>query len=1825
MPWVPVAALPSPSLPTWITSVSPQGRAQTLSQVRVIFGQPIAPLSALESTQTSSVLSHIQITPRLKGHFVLLTPRMIGFVPEQALPRAARIKVTLIAGLSDLKGDALKSDLAWTFQTDPIALSKLPQLQSSAQSDEPSPAPVSLQPKIEIVSNTEVVPASLESHASLQSADQRIDLSVQLKVEPTLPPGFEGAERFDPSLKNWRYTLTPKSELRKATTYRLVIEPGVEPAIGNVASAQRFLGALRTYSALAFTGVSNTSNAYDPNARFATGDPLLHFNNPIDPKSLAGNLSISPAPKGSANLFSLSSDGSTIAVNPYELNRNSTYTINIGDALADTFGQRVGKRATATVSTGDFAPGFWAPSGNRTFPSGERIALNLYATNLVSDRYRAYFRALAPTDLVSNRQTDPGRHLIPPFSAWPVQVIRDAKKNQQSVIPISLAQRIGAPFGLLAYGAGAQLPGGGDPVSYTGMVQLTNLAVFAQWFPQSGSVMVQRLSDGAPVSGAKIEVYRSANSIPCAAGSTNANGTITISGAPIEVCYAGDRPAYEAPELLIVAKKDTDWSYVRTESYSGAYEYNVYAGWSNGQPESRGTIYSDRQLYQPGEKAWITGIAYFVQNGVLKVDRNATYTVKLTGPTGAVTKLVDQETNTFGTFSFELPIQKTQALGYYSIDATGSNGNQFSGQIRVAEFKPPNFKVALSLDKTAADAGSVVTAAGVGRYLFGAPLDGGKAHINVTRDIAAVSPKGWDQFSFGPQWFWPQEQPTFTSDVLQTDIPLDKQGAARQAISVPAGLPFPMTYQVDFQATDISNLAVTDSKSFTAYPSRQLIGVQSDFVGAAGQALPAKIMVTDPNGAPISGVGVHVELQAMQYAAATQVVEGGEQSKDAVQFVTVDKADIVSVTLPQTVRLLSPKPGAFRIVANLAGAKSEVTATDTQVYLTGQSEIGWSSQNPNQLKIALDKKNYKPGELATALIASPYRQADLYISVVRHDVIYKQLIHLNGGAPRVQFRVTAQMVPNAAVEAVLVRRGAPLHDLRTGALDSLVKIGMVALHTDLSDRYLKLNIHPKAATLEPGTRQTVNFTLTDSSGKPAAGQLTVAVANEAVLQLSGYRLPDLVQTVFADQSISTRFADSRFNVVLKALTAPTEKGWGYGGGFMAGASGTRVRANFQPLAYFNGSLKTDSNGHAGLSFTLPDNLSTWRIMAVATGSDDFHFAQADTTFVTTKPLVTNALLPQFARPGDIIDAGLSALNVTGKNAMISLSAKLSGALRFVANQKQTLDVRTSVSPGMNALRYPMLVDNGSLAQVEFRTLLGSQTDAFAFPLELRSQAITEQTIDAGSTGDAASIPIDLRSGGVLRLTLASSILPQITVPAEMILAKDSLPFAESQASRLTILSALSVLARSGKAEPVIDSSHRIADALSALAGLQRADGGFAAWDGAPNSDVYVTPYAARSLGFARSSGARVNDGLIARSRGYLEKSLADPARLLLCEVRGCTMPPSQAARIRLNDLIALAALGSVRNDFLSDIYAQRESFDTATQIQLARYLLRVSGWRGQGTALAAKLSQSVNRSGRYASVNLPMQWAWLDSPTTAQAQMLELLVARGEPGSEIDGTVSALLAQQCRCGWSTLYDTAQAVRALSTYSLTQPQNTNFSATAAVGGKAFGAVSFSRSHDLQTFTLRSNAPKASTIELQKSGTGTLHYLAAYSYLLSGDQPGAFAGLRVVREIRAAGETSALATYDLAKPAAPLSIASGNVFNITVRVIADHPIDNVVITDPLPAGFEAVDATFKTNSQASLVQGDSWQIDFQTIHKDRVVGFASHLGPGIYEMQYVVRSV
>ena len=1158
--------------------------------------------------------------------------------------------------------------------------------------------------------------------------------------------------------------------------------------------------------------------------------------------------------------------------------------------------------------------------------------------------------------------------------------------------------------------------------------------------------------------------------------------------------------------------------------------------------------------------------------------------------------------------------------------ATAGNGETISGTFRVAEFKPPNFKVDLALDHDVVQRGAAVTGTATNAYLFGAPLAGASTKFTVTRSPSAYVPKGREAYAFGRQWFWPEQQPDAATDVLETTVTDDANGKATVSVPVASDLPYPMSYRVDAETTDASNISVADGKPFTALPSDTLIGVKTDDVGTAGEPLGVTIIATDPAGAARSGTNVHVELQRANYTSATQIVEGAEEPVQSVSYATVASADVMSASGPATAKLTPDKPGVYRVRANVAGASDAASETDVEVYVGGSGENAWYARDPSVLTVKLDKTSYKPGDIATALVQSPFPNAELHVAVVRHGVLWETTQQTKSAAPTVRFTVTQAMLPNAAVEAFVVRRGPPPAATASNGANPLARVGFAPFDVALDGKYLTAKLSAKAPVLEPGAQQTVTVHLADKAHQPVRGELTLMVVNDAVLQLTGYRPPDLVKEVYAQQPISTRYADNRAQIVLNTIAHPLQKGWGFGGGLSGENADPRVRRKFQALAYFAGALRTDANGVATATFTLPDDLTTWRVMVVGT-SADARFGNGETTFRTTKPLVANPVVPQFARPGRSLRRGHRGDQRHRRERNAAHRGIADRAAAFMVNDKPVAatSLDTPLDRITKAYRFPMVASGTGTATATFRVRGASASDAFAIPVPVRDLDVSESVVQTGTTDARASIPVNVaadtpRDAGGLDLTLASSLIPEVTVAARDALRSDE-RLAITAAARLAIASDLVILAKRNGTDQTF-ARDRAALELTTLHDLQRADGGFAPYWREDHSDAWDSLWAFAALARARQAAIAVDGTVYDGAHGYATAVLANPT----AHAKWCKEEPCKS-ELRLYALDALSAAGERRTDFLSDVDAQRDHFAFADQARLARLLTLAPGYGPRAASLSKTIEDHLYETGRGAVVNLPGRYTWFDEPVMAQAEALRLELARNADAETIDRLTRSLLDMRRNGSFGCACQNAEALNALVDLA-SREKPANFTATATVGSKPIARVQFTGTHAPQRSAvapMRTLPTGRSDVALAKDGTGTLHYAVTYTYRLAGAAPGRLNGLRVTRVVREANTTPVLATMGLSTPTSSLTLAPARVFDIELQIISDHPVERVLITDPLPAGFEAVDTTFATTSKALKLPETSWSIGDQRIRSDRIEAYADRLDAGIYRLHYLARTV
>jgi hypothetical protein len=126
-------------------------------------------------------------------------------------------------------------------------------------------------------------------------------------------------------------------------------------------------------------------------------------------------------------------------------------------------------------------------------------------------------------------------------------------------------------------------------------------------------------------------------------------------------------------------------------------------------------------------------------------------------------------------------------------------------------------------------------------------------------------------------------------------------------------------------------------------------------------------------------------------------------------------------------------------------------------------------------------------------------------------------------------------------------------------------------------------------------------------------------------------------------------------------------------------------------------------------------------------------------------------------------------------------------------------------------------------------------------------------------------------------------------------------------------------------------------------------------------------------------------------------------------------------------------------------------------------------------------------------------------------------------------------------------------------------------------------------------------------------------------VKGAEKGSVNGFRLERKVTEANQHAVLAHVQLSPPASPAVFGVAKVYDVELHVIVDHPVDRAIVTDPLPAGLEAVNESFATTTRHYQISGWNWGFNYQTIYRDRVVLYADQLWPGSYYAHYLVRSV
>ncbi len=1808
----------------------------TSSKITIIFDRPMIPLTQVQGEAAQTRLAHwpVSIAPDTAGRWRWLSTVAVEFIPEKSLAPSTRYTVSIPAGIPTVSGDSTEEDFSWTFET------ARPQVVSSdPQEDFAFAGPTTT---LSLTFNQEMNAATAKEFLSLVRTQENA-ASENVGIRSVSFGTIEVEKRSVTDKKT--LVITPSVPLAFSSTYALSVAPGMTGAQGTLGNGTGFTLHFSTVGPLKVE-----------KSTFEYGRVVFQWSNPLLEESLKGQISITPAvEKWNEASWHLASWADNRELSAYlPLTPSTQYTILLGTGITDTFGQAPAEPTSFTFTTEALQPELRFESKGE-FGIFEREKLPVYYLKSVNiTRAEVELSSVNLQDFLAFRGTHQTWNAIPanltPLQSW--SYIPQTKKNMWDTHAFDLQKESKQPLssGLYALKVRAPNEEGYDKkeLQHTQIFAITNTTLTLKYSGNRALVWAVDLRTGAPVAGARIGIH-ALDGETVITGKTDAEGFFET---PIDLKrFATEMNEWE-PEFWVTAETKDDFAFVGSRWHDGIRPdmFGTYTDFWNPteRPERiHAYLYTERPVYRAGDTVHYKGILRSRnRDGVLSVPAsNRKVTVTITDATGNQVQNASLPLTEFGSFAGAFPVDAKAPLGTFQITASLQDspyGDAF-GSFEVLAYRKPEYRVDLTTKQEDYFQDDTVQAIIEGAYYFGAPMDGAAVKwraqttdyfFNKVRDewpAGRSLGEGWYSFGLEEAWCW-------INCERQTNLLAEGEGhlnaAGQLDIRVPAQIankPVSQILTIEADITDPNNQVVSNRVSVPVHKADAYVGVRmEDYVVTPGTDATVSVITVKPDGSLLPNTKVTLNLYSRKWNTIKKKGVDGEYYYDNTPEDTFIRA-VKTQTDGNGKAKAKVRPdegGEFRVVAIVKDDDGREAKAGTSLFAWSSTYVNWPHDNNNRIDLKPDKPEYRIGDTATILIQSPFQGENVkaLVTVEREQIITRKVITIESNARQISVPITEDLAPTAYISVVILkpRIGETFdeNNLDTGV--PAFRIGYAKLPIETTRKRLTIDVQTDQEKYLPGEKVTVKLTATDWQGKPVRAELSLGVVDMSVLAITGFELPDLIERFYGQRPLGVLTAEMLTYLIDRFK--PGSKG---GGGADLAA---KKRGNFKDTAYWNPTILTQANGEAEVSFTLPDNLTTWHLLAIGNTSTST-FGAAEDTVIETKRVIVRPVRPRFAVIGDHVNLGAIVHNFLDESATFSVSLSGSG---FALTGPQVQQI-TIASGAQTKVMFPVNIARTDKATMTFLAQ-HLTTEASAKVGETSRDEVEESipVLDYGTPQSVATTGVteDVVTEKVLVPTandardgsLSISVSPSIAtyLPSGLSFLAHY-PYGCAEQTLSSVLPAVVLTRLQGfDAFRIVEKStlnDRVTTGLTRLYTFQRSDGGYGYWQESNRSYPALSAYVLHALSLIRNSGFSVDGTSIARTRQYLDAALhtSDAHDKL-----------DDATRAQI--LFVLAETGTVDASLLANLDEQRETLPLFAKAQLA-----MAFERSKSSAKARDILNEILRSAKvdgrgthFEEKDIDRFGALMQTNDRTSALVLQAMLRIDPTNPLIANTVRSLLAARRDGHWDTTQSTVQALLAFIEYlEQTKELDARFTAGVQVDGTQILDWNVTKQNVLS----RNEVVVAlddllrgeeSTVRIGKEGTGRLYYDAVLSYFSTTDViPPAEEGISVLRSIEPIAGSSK-------------SLTVGNTYRATLTISVPQDWHFVAVESPFPAGFEPVDVSLET-AQKTLLSDDTtrmwdenywqsglWRFTHRELRDDMFFAFADELPAGVYQLTYLMRA-
>lgn len=591
-------------------------------------------------------------------------------------------------------------------------------------------------------------------------------------------------------------------------------------------------------------------------------------------------------------------------------------------------------------------------------------------------------------------------------------------------------------------------------------------------------------------------------------------------------------------------------------------------------------LYTDRTLYRPGEE-----LNYF---GILTPRYNDTEPledVKLV--INGRTSSQEIEVND-GIFEGKMTLPDLEP-GYYGLSLQSGDYTITSTSFEVAFYEKPAYKLELEVDKDAAKIGEDITFTVTTSYFDGTPLP----RQNVTIHGSLFENKTLTTDENG--------KASLTVKVVNKYLPHSL--VAYQYASATAAFP-----EIGHVWTDVSYSCINNNIQFLGQAKRADDTAVLDLTikGVDMNTVEDWNIIKEEEYVDFNGTQ-EVQLTFTRFEPVRE--EDGtyynpytKQTETRYYYYTKNVTEFTTTAVSNGDKLTYEYPlqTGYGYQIFMKGTDSEGNPFERTYFVSSKEAIDYGDLNRGTIHINTveDDATYLVGETVNMLITAngiPLKVPEggklLYIQTQNEITDYE----INNTC-NYSFEFTNEHIYNTQVKAAYFDG--------TG-----YKVAWPhTVYFDTSKNLTQLDFKADKEKYNPGDTVNIDVQLKDVNGKPLQGYVNINLVDEALLAIRDQYV-NFATSIFGSQYHYRYFEDMITHESFSDSAIAEGGGEGDGG-----------RTEFRDVAVF-ATVKTDANGKGKITFQLPDNITTWRVIwhGYAKDGEEIYAANGSESIVATQP------------------------------------------------------------------------------------------------------------------------------------------------------------------------------------------------------------------------------------------------------------------------------------------------------------------------------------------------------------------------------------------------------------------------------------------------------------------------------------------------------------------------------------------------------------------------------------------------------------------------------